>query len=86
MPKKYIVGIDFGQLNSAAWVVPLNDIDWMSTSGEALKFSSAGAINERVIDSVVYKSENGDYSLRPHLRTNIIRKMKSRVSDLRKKP
>lgn len=86
MSKKYIVGVDFGHGETAAWVVPIVGTSGLGTDGESVRLKATNIVNERVMPSVVFYNQNGGYSLEMTMGSSIIGKMKSRVSDLRKKP
>ncbi|MDE7135460.1 MAG: hypothetical protein K2N91_02415, partial [Muribaculaceae bacterium] len=86
MPKKYIIGFDFGHGETAAWVVPLAGVTDMDPNGESLRLKATNNVNDRVRYSVVFKNLDGSYTLEAIPRSALIGKMKSRVSDLNKKP
>lgn len=56
---EYIVGIDFGHGETAAWVIPINNS--AEKNGYPLKLTASNS--EPQIRSVVYKSGSGEYSL-----------------------
>ncbi len=83
--KKYILGIDFGHGETAAWVVPIdgqgND-KVKNKDGESIKLLNTNAVVNRMIDSVIYQDRNGNYSLLPT--GNIITGMKGKISEAKK--
>ena len=58
MEKKYIVGIDFGFSNTAAWVAPIS-----GGIGYALRTRHGVHANDKVCLSKVYRNREGQYSL-----------------------
>ena len=83
----YIVGIDFGHGETAAWVIPTSEgrnparID--TNEGCALKLKSSNLVNECVIDSEVYFTPPATYSLTKTPFADICNQMKMRISELK---
>lgn len=87
--KKYIVGIDFGHGETAAWVVPVigTPETGMKADGESLKLRvSTTSANDKLMDSVVYRSKSGVFSLERHDCSDIYTELKSPVSLLARNP
>ena len=87
--KKYIVGIDFGHGETAAWVVPVigTPETGMKADGESLKLRvSTTSANDKLMDSVVYRSKSGVFSLERHDCSDIYTELKSPVSLLVRNP
>ena len=87
--KKYIVGIDFGHGETAAWVVPVINVQGtdMKPEGESLKLRvSTTSANDKLMDSVVYRSRTGEFSLEQHECSDIYTELKSPVSQLVNNP
>lgn len=62
MEKKYIVGVDFGHGETAAWVVPIGTDATVVTEGQPLMIrKSKKNESERKIDSVVYIGDDGSF-------------------------
>ena len=61
--KEYLVGIDFGHGETAAWVVPINGNEQIVSQGYPLRLTSSNSEKERQIWSVVYKEKGDVYSL-----------------------
>lgn len=83
--KKYIVGIDFGHGETAAWVVPIAGVPQtnMKEEGESLRLSfTTTSDNDKLLDSVVYCSKEGIFSLERKDCSDIYTELKSPVSDL----
>ena len=86
MAKKYIVGVDFGHGETAAWVVPMIVTAGIKPEGESVRLKATNKVDDQVLHSVVYKTQNGVYTLKKTIGSSIMGKMKSRVSDLRERP
>lgn len=82
----YIVGIDFGHGETAAWVIPTskggNPAKIDTEEGCALKLKSSNLVNECVIDSEVYFTPPTTYSLTKTPFADICNQMKMRISEL----
>ena len=63
--KEFLVGIDFGHGETAAWVVPFNGNTEIAPEGNSLRLTSSNKEGERQIWSVVYKEQGEVYSLEP---------------------
>jgi len=62
MEKKYIVGVDFGHGETAAWVVPIGTDAIVEADGQPLMIrKSKKNESERKIDSVVYIGDDGSF-------------------------
>lgn len=83
----YIVGIDFGHGETAAWVIPTNKGEnpakINTEDGCALKLKSSNLVNECVLDSEVYFTPPNTYSLVKTPFSDICNQMKMRVSALK---
>lgn len=85
--KQYIVGIDFGHGETAAWVVPIIGVPQkagieLNPKGESLRIHSTNKVSEKTIDSVVYKQPNGTYSLDPTSGSIMVTELKGRPNAL----
>ena len=81
MEKEYIVGIDFGHGETAAWVVPL-DLTIGAKKGEALQLQISTTESRRSYDSVIYFTPQEGYSLINNKFGNIIAYFKNKISIL----
>lgn len=63
MKKEYIVGIDFGHGEIAAWYIPLDDTVKEAKNGLSLKINPANTPSERKIRSVINRLKDGNFSL-----------------------
>lgn len=61
--KEYLVGLDFGHGETAAWVVPVNGNTEIAPQGNSLRLTSSNSERDRQIWSVVYKEKGNVYSL-----------------------
>lgn len=62
MEKKYIVGVDFGHGETAAWVVPIGTDAIVKEDGQPLMIRKSNKNeSERKIDSVVYIGDDGSF-------------------------
>ena len=59
----YIIGIDFGHGETAAWAVPFGKTSEMKDEGEALNIQRGSDADRRKRDSVVYKDKDGNFDL-----------------------
>ena len=82
MVKEYVVGIDFGHGETAAWIVPLAEDTQIEGSGESLKLRKSNKPNERTLPSVVYKNKQSKYFLERLESSVIISELKGRPSSL----
>jgi hypothetical protein len=78
----YIVGIDFGHGETAAWVVPMFENDKKKADGIALKLRLSNDKESQKIPSVVYYDSNGKHSLVPFGKCGIVTGMKDLISEL----
>lgn len=79
---KYIVGIDFGHGETAAWIVPIDETDIEKVNGYALLLKRNNEIQKRTIPSEVYYKD-GIYGIDNKVGSSIITQMKKKVADLR---
>lgn len=77
--KEYIVGIDFGHGETAAWVVPISRLN---DEGKALHLNNDPDANLRQIPSVVYFNNAGRYSLKSEPGLAVKVGLKNRISKL----
>lgn len=63
MEKKYVVGIDFGHGETAAWLVPLDPIEANAKYGESLRLKATNHENLRMLPSVIYADKKASFSL-----------------------
>lgn len=63
MENEYIVGLDFGREETAAWIVPIDNNMPNGRHGKSLRLRNAANVYERTLWTVVYRNKNGDYSL-----------------------
>lgn len=83
--KKYIVGIDFGHGETAAWIAPIlgsPNVMEKKPEGESLRIHSTNKVTEKSIDSIVYKQPNGTYSLDPMPGSVMVTELKGRPNAL----
>jgi hypothetical protein len=78
----YIVGIDFGHGETAAWVVPMFENEKKKAEGIALKLRQSNDKESQKIPSVVYYDSNGKHSLVPSGKCGIVTGMKRLISKL----
>jgi molecular chaperone DnaK (HSP70) len=80
---EYIVGIDFGHGETAAWVIPMSEDDKKTKQeGIALKLRQSNELESQKIPSVVYFDSNGNHSLVPTGKYGIATGMKRLISKL----
>ena len=79
---KYIVGIDFGHGETAAWIVPIAETDIEKVNGYALLLKRSNEIQLRTIPSEVYYKD-GVYGIDNKVGSSIITQMKKKVKDLK---
>lgn len=87
--KRYIVGVDFGHGETAAWVVPVSDVEGtdLGVEGDSLKLRvTTTSDNDKLIDSVVYRLKNGEFTLESSPCSNIYTELKSTVYELNQNP
>ena len=63
MEKKYVVGIDFGHGETAAWIVPLDAIVHNAKYGESLRLKATNHENLRMLPSVIFVDNETSFSL-----------------------
>jgi len=63
MEKKYVVSIDFGHGETAAWLVPLDATEVNAKYGESLRLKATNHENLRMLPSVIYADKNASFSL-----------------------
>lgn len=80
----YIVGIDYGHGETAAWVVPLraNNPAGLPMEGTSLRLRASNEVEDQKLPSVVYYDNNGNYFLTARPGCGISGGMKGRVSSL----
>lgn len=80
----YIVGIDYGHGETAAWVVPLNADNpaGLPLEGTSLRLRVSNEVESQKLPSVVYYDKNGNYFLTAKPGCGISGGMKGRVSSL----
>lgn len=81
----YIVGIDFGHGETAAWVLPLsggNPTEIDKEKGGALKLKLSNEVNDRVLDSEIFVTPSGNYSLTQTPNSAVRNQMKKKISEL----
>lgn len=78
----YIVGIDYGHGETAAWVVPLkaDNTAGLPMEGTSLRLKSSNEVEDQKLPSVVYYDRNGNYSLTAKPGYGMSGGMKGRVS------
>lgn len=82
MDKQYVVGIDFGHGETAAWIVPLVKGTSIEDCGESLVLKKANKANERVLPSVIYLDKCGKYSIERPQGAVIVTELKGRPQSL----
>ena len=82
MDKQYVVGIDFGHGETAAWIVPLVKGTSIEEGGESLVLKKANKDNERVLPSVIYLDKRGNYSIERPQGAVILTELKGRPKSL----
>lgn len=78
----YIVGIDYGHGETAAWVVPLNANNpiGLPMEGTSLRLRASNEVEDQKLPSVVYYDKDGNYFLTAKPGCGISGGMKGRVS------
>lgn len=82
---EYIVGMDFGHGETAAWGVPVTSANpsHLSMDGLALKLRESNDLEAKKLPSVVYYNSNGEYSLNPKSGYyGMAQQMKGRISGM----
>lgn len=81
----YIVGIDYGHGETAAWVVPLNADNpaGLPLEGTSLRLRVSNEVEDQKLPSVVYYDTSGNYYLTAKPGCGISGGMKGRVSSLK---
>ena len=81
---KYIVGIDFGHGETAAWAVPLSEDNEakLPPSGASLRLRASNDAQDRQLPSVIHRTPEGEYSLEFKTNYGIITQMKKRVAKM----
>lgn len=80
----YIVGIDYGHGETAAWVVPLkaDNPAGLSLEGTSLRLRASNNVEDQKLPSVVYYDKSGNYFLTAKPGCGMSGGMKGRVSSL----
>lgn len=86
MPKKYIVGLDAGHGETAAWIVPIHPNKEMGEDGDSARLNASNNTDERARHSVIYLGADGVYDLYNSKDKAIITKMKMPVSKMQLNP
>lgn len=84
MEKEYIVGIDFGHGETAAYVIPIKKVGIMENDGVELNIMNGNTPDQKVCPSVVYCTQNNEYSLIDGYGRKLIAAFKGRISQLDK--
>lgn len=84
MEKEYIVGIDFGHGETAAYVIPIKKVGIMENDGVELNIMNGNTPDQKVCPSVVYCTQNNEYSLTDGYGRKLIAAFKGRISQLDK--
>lgn len=84
MEKEYVVGVDFGHGETAAYVIPIKEVGIMESDGVTLKIRPGNTDDQRVCPSVVYSTQNNEFSLSDGEGKKLIAAFKGRISQLDK--
>lgn len=86
MEKEYIVGIDFGHGETAAWMVPMPNITTMNKEGDSLRLRNSDKVQNRTIWSRLYNYSDGTFSLTLKSDTPpaLLSKLKNKICELSK--
>lgn len=82
MEKEYIVGVDFGHGETAAYVIPIREVGIMENDGVELKIRNGNTSDQKVCPSVVYCTHNNEFSLSDGEGKKLIAAFKGRISQL----
>lgn len=82
MEKEYIVGVDFGHGETAAYVIPIREVGIMENDGVELKIRNGNTPDQKVCPSVVYCTQNNEFSLSDGEGKKLIAAFKGRISQL----
>lgn len=82
MEKEYIVGVDFGHGETAAYVIPIREVGIMENDGVELKIRNGNTPDQKVCPSVVYCTQNNEFSLSDGEGKKLITAFKGRISQL----
>lgn len=82
MEKEYIVGVDFGHGETAAYVIPIKEVGIMENDGVELKIRNGNTSDQKVCPSVVYCTHNNEFSLSDGEGKKLIAAFKGRISQL----
>lgn len=81
----YIVGIDFGHGETAAWIVPMPNVptELETKGGDSLRLQNANIHQDRTLWSEVFRDSDNTYKLRGGISVKIYSKLKAKISKLR---
>ena len=81
MEKEYIVGLDLGHGETAAWIMPVFKPDGNTIpDGHSARLRRTNDILGRVRHTVIYKNADGSYSLLPKAPCKLLTNLKKHVS------
>lgn len=81
MEKEYIVGLDLGHGETAAWIMPVfRPADTAIPDGHSARLRRTNDIAGRVRHTVIYKSADGSFGLLPKPPAKILTNLKKHIS------